>query len=193
MKAKEALQVLRITRVTLHRYLADGKIKAEMRNGRYDYDNKSIYALINRTEKENIIYARVSTQKQKPDLQNQVEKLKSFCYAKGLLISGVYKDIGSGIAFEKRNDFMKLIDNVIDYKISNIIITNKDRLSRVGFGLFKNMFSKYGCEIIVVDDTQNEKTDAEEIFEEIISMLHCYSMKHYSKRKNDKTLEIEIE
>ena len=136
MKAKEALQVLRITRVTLHRYLAAGKIKAEMRNGRYDYDNKSIYALINRTEKENIIYARVSTQKQKPDLQNQVEKLKSFCYAKGLLISGVYKEIGSGIAFEKRNDFMKLIDNVIDYKISNIIITNKDRLSRVGFGLF---------------------------------------------------------
>ena len=189
MKAKEALQVLRITRVTLHRYLAAGKIKAEMRNGRYDYDNKSIYALINRTEKENIIYARVSTQKQKPDLQNQVEKLKSFCYAKGLLISGVYKDIGSGIAFEKRNDFMKLIDNVIDYKISNIIITNKDRLSRVGFGLFKNMFSKYGCEIIVVDDTQNEKTDAEEIFEEIISLLHCFSMKLYSKRKTKKIKE----
>ena len=51
------------------------------------------------------------------------------------------------------------------------------------------MFSKYGCEIIVVDDTQNEKTDAEEIFEEIISLLHCFSMKLYSKRKTKKIKE----
>lgn len=27
------------------------------------------------------------------------------------------------------------------------------------------------------------KLDSEEIFEEIISLLHCYSMKLYSKRK----------
>jgi putative resolvase len=30
----------------------------------------------------------------------------------------------------------------------------------------------------------NAKLDSEEIFEEIVSMLHCYSMKMYSKRIN---------
>jgi len=30
----------------------------------------------------------------------------------------------------------------------------------------------------------------EEIFEEIVSLLHCYSMKLYSKRKNNKHIEV---
>lgn len=136
------------------------------------------------------MYARVSTAKQKIDLDNQVQKLKSFCFVKGIKINAIFKDVGSGIAFDKRAEFMKLIEDVIDYKVSSIVVSNKDRLSRVGFGLFKALFSKYGCEIIVVDDTENEKTDAEEIFEKIISLLHCFSMKLYSKRKTKKIKQV---
>lgn len=40
-----------------------------------------------------------------------------------------------------------------------------------------------------MNDTFDSKTDEKEIFEEIVSLLHCYSMKMYSKRKNNK-LEI---
>lgn len=126
----------------------------------------------------------------RPTLENQIEKIKSFCFAKGIQINGIYKDIASGIAFEKRSDFMKLIDAVVEYRVAIIIVSNKDRLSRVGFGLFKNLFIKYGCEIVVMDDTLNEKTDAEEIFEEIISLLHCFSMKLYSKRKTKRIKEV---
>lgn len=190
MKAKEVLKILRISRGTLRNYTISGKIKANKLNGRYDYQSKSVFDLMNEHEKLNYIYARVSTQKQKKDLENQQEKIKSFCFAKGIKIGGVYKDIGSGISFDKRTDFMKIIDDVVDYKVSSIIISNKDRLSRVGFGLFKSLFSKYGTEIIVIDDTLNEKTDSEEIFEEIISLLHCFSMKLYSKRKTKKIKEV---
>lgn len=190
MKAKEVLNTLRISRSTLRNYVKEGKVKTSSLNGRYVYDAKSVYDLINSTEKANYLYARVSTAKQKIDLENQVQKLKSFCFAKGIKINAIFKDIGSGIAFDKRNEFMKLIESVIDYKVSSIVVSNKDRLSRVGFGLFKTLFSKYGCEIIVVDDTENEKTDAEEIFEEIISLLHCFSMKLYSKRKTKKIKQV---
>ena len=190
MKAKEVLNTLRISRATLFRYLADGKIKANKIGGRYDYESKSVYDLINKTEKVNYIYARVSTVKQKIDLENQVEKIKSFCFAKGIKIGGIYKDVGSGIAFDKRVDFMKLLDDVLEYKVISVVVSNKDRLSRVGFGLFKALFAKYGCEIIIIDDTLNEKTDTEEIFEEIISLLHCFSMKLYSKRKTTKIKQV---
>jgi len=183
MKAKEVLSVLRISRATLHNYLADGKITATTINGRHNYDSKSVYALINKVEKVNYVYARVSTQKQKSDLTNQIDKLKSFCFAKGIQIGGVYKDIGSGISFDKRKDFMIMLQAIIDYRVSIVIISHKDRLSRIGFGMFKNLFANYGVEIIVMDDTLNEKTDTEEIFEDIVSLLHCYSMKFYSKRK----------
>lgn len=190
MKAKEVLNTLRISRSTLRNYVKAGKIKTSYLNSRFIYDSKSVYDLINSTEKVIYLYARVSTAKQKIDLDNQVQKLKSFCFAKGIKINAIFKDVGSGISFDKRVEFMKLIEDVIDYKVSSIIVSNKDRLSRVGFGLFKALFSKYGCEIIVVDDTENEKTDAEEIFEEIISLLHCFSMKLYSKRKTRKIKQV---
>ena len=65
-------------------------------------------------------------------------------------------------------------------------------MSRIGFDLFKNLFEKFGTEIVVISDIGSTKLDSEEIFEDIISMLHCYSMKMYSKRKNN-SMEIGYE
>jgi putative resolvase len=76
-----------------------------------------------------------------------------------------------------------LLDLVLDYKIQTVFITYKDRLSRVGFGLFKHLFEKFGCRIEVINEAGNEKLDSEEIFEEIITLIHCFSMRHYSRRK----------
>ena len=61
-------------------------------------------------------------------------------------------------------------------------ITYKDRLSRVGFDLFKHLFAKYHTEIIVMSELSDKKTDQREIFEEIISLLHAFSMKMYASR-----------
>lgn len=36
----------------------------------------------------------------------------------------------------------------------------------------------------------SKKLDSNEIFEEIVSLLHCYSMKLYSKRKINKIKEV---
>lgn len=66
------------------------------------------------------------------------------------------------------------------------IITYKDRLSRVGFELFYHLFLRFNTQIIVMSEIGSNKLDSEEIFEEIISLLHCYSMKLYSKRNQDK-------
>lgn len=41
-----------------------------------------------------------------------------------------------------------------------------------------------------MSEVGSEKLDSEEIFEEIISLLHCYSMKLYSKRKGQKIKKI---
>lgn len=41
-----------------------------------------------------------------------------------------------------------------------------------------------------MSEVGSKKLDSEEIFEEIISLLHCYSMRLYSKRKGQKIKEI---
>jgi len=192
MKAKEVLSTLKITRQTLTRYVKLGKIKFTLNPlGRYEYDEKSVYAFLNKDiERKVYVYARVSTNKQKKDLQNQIELLKTYCFSNGIKINGVYSDIASGISFDKRIDFFKLLDEIIAGKVESVIISYKDRLSRVGFELFDNLFKKFGTRIVVVSEIGNPKLDSEEIFEEIVSLLHCYSMKLYSKRKDKSIKEI---
>ena len=56
--------------------------------------------------------------------------------------------------------------------------------------MFTYLFQKYGCEIIVISEIGSEKLDSQEIFEEIVSLLHCYSTKLYSNRKAKKIKEI---
>ena len=192
MKAKETLNLLRVTRQTLVRYVKNGTIKVtELPNKQYDYNDEDVYKLLNKDiRRKTVIYARVSTPKQKRDLENQIDMLKTYCINSGIQINSVYSDIASGISFDKRKEFFQMLDEIIEHRIERVIIAYKDRLSRVGFELFVHLFKKYGTEIIVVSEVGSKKLDSEEIFEEIISLLHSYSMKMYSKRHSDKKMEI---
>ena len=192
MKAKEVLELLQITRPTLTKYVKQNLIKTiTLPNGRYDYNKDSVYKIFNKgVDRKTYLYARVSTPKQKNDLENQINLLKQFCFANGYQINRIFQDVASGVSFEKRKDFFKMLDDVIEGKVERIIITYKDRLSRVGFDLFYHLFKKYHCEIIVMSEVGSAKLDSQEIFEEIVSLLHCYSMKLYSKRKGQKIKEV---
>ena len=192
MTAKEVLRVLQITRPTLTKYVKEEKIKVTVKgNGRYDYDADSVYKMLNKDiERKTYLYARVSTPNQRKDLENQIALLKNYCFQNCYIINGIYQDIASGISFKNREQFFAMLDDVLAGKVNRVIITYKDRLSRVGFELFTYLFRKYGCEITVISEVGSEKLDSQEIFEEIISLLHCYSMKLYSSRKVKKIKEI---
>ena len=83
-----------------------------------------------------------------------------------------------------------MVDDVVAGRVERVVITYKDRMSRVGFELFAHLFAKYNTEIIVMSEAGSKKLDSEEVFEEIVSLLHCYSIKMYSKRKNSKIKEL---
>ncbi len=188
MKAREVMKTLRISRSTLMNYKNNGKIRVtQLHNGHYDYNDDDVYQLMNGNQQRmNLIYSRVSTHKQEDDLQNQENLLKQFCLNQGLTINRSYKDIASGLSFDNRKEFFELLDLIMDYKVDKVIVVYKDRLSRVSFDLLKILFDKFGTEIVVVSEMGNEKLDSEEVFDDIVSLLHCYSMKMYSKRNQTK-------
>ena len=187
MKAAEVLKLLRIARNTLSIYVKEGRIKVNiLPNGRYDYDDKSVYAFLNKNiPRKTVIYARVSTLKQKKDLENQIELLKNWCFQNGIILNEVYQDIASGIKLN-REGLMTLIKEIINYRIKSLIISHKDRLSRIGFDMFKYLFQEFGTEIIVINELESVSTE-QEIFQEIIALLHCYAMVMYSKRRKQFT------
>ena len=187
MKAKEVLKILKISRPTLTKYVKEQKILVqELPNGFYDYDEDSVLKVAKiSTERNSVIYARVSTSKQKKDLENQIQTITEYANKNGYKIDGVYSDISSGLDYDRKS-FSELLNLILERKVKNVFIKDKDRLTRVSFDLWKNLFKQFNCNLIVVNETQNNETEEKEIFADIISLLHCFAMRMYSSRRKKK-------
>lgn len=187
MKAGRVLELLNISRPTLMRYRKKGYIRAkELPSGQYNFNADDVYRLMNSNQKHRltVVYSRVSTYHQKHDLENQRDELMEFCRGKGWEVDQDFSEIGSGLTFSHRAKFFKMLDLIIDGKVQRVVIAHKDRLSRVAFNMFEHLFSRFDCQIEIMADELNPKTDKEELFEEIISLLHCFAMRAYSSRQN---------
>ena len=189
MKSSKVLKILHISRQTLVKYVQNKEIRVvELPNGFYDYNDDDVYYKAGLTnERLNVTYARVSTAKQETYLAKQEQTLISYCDKNGIKVDKSYKDVASGMNFD-REQFKLLLDDILSYKICRLYITCKDRLSRISFDMFQRLFAEFGCEIVVINDS-DDKPDESEIFEEVISMLHCFTMEMYSGRRKRK-LEI---
>ncbi len=182
MRSKDALKILNVSRVTLCSYVKSGKIKvSKLANGYYDYDDKSIFDFIGNDKKINIIYARVSTYKQKDDLQRQINNIQLFCDNNNFTIDKVFSEISSGIDLD-REQFNLLLNDVFKYKIDKVFIQNKDRLTRLSFITLENIFRQFGTTIVVTSDN-NENEDKDQLFDELVSMMHYFSTKEHSNRR----------
>ncbi len=194
MKSKEVLNLLKITRTTLTSYVKTGKIKTvKMANGYYEYDDNSIYQFLGYNDRFDIAYARVSTYKQKNDLENQIHNILNFTSSKNITINQIFKEVASGIDLE-RKEFLKILDLVKQNKVNRIFITYKDRLTRLSFSIIEQLFNSFGTTIIIINSpTQSGLLEDEnEILEDIISLIHILSTKMYSNRRIRK-LNIVIE
>jgi predicted site-specific integrase-resolvase len=107
MKAKEVLKLTNITRRHLSSLIKQGQIRIVVKpNGQYDYNHEDVYKYIGKERRSlHIIYARVSTPKQKADLTRQIETLEAFCLAQGIKIDHVFSDVASGINERKTTEF----------------------------------------------------------------------------------------
>ena len=123
------------------------------------------------------IYGRVSSQDQKKDLKLQIQRLKHK-YPE----AEVYKDIRSGLKFN-RNGFKSLLSNIQKRRISKVIITHKDRLTRFGFDLLELVFMDYGTEIEAIDESQ-ESSPEEELVKDLISIITSFSARLYGLRSH---------
>lgn len=197
MKAKEVLQILGITRATLCKYVKLGYIKATLLpTGLYDYDEDSVYSFIglkkNKHNSKIVSYSRISTQNQKNQLKEQTQRIYDSCISRGIKLDYQYEDIKSGLSFDRKN-FQKLIEEIIRGKIELLVIENKDRLVRFGYEVLEGIFKYFGCKILVLNDTISNKAYEQELTEDLISIIHYFTMKSYSHRRKLNKIRKELE
>lgn len=187
MKAKEVKKILDVTHQTLHNYIKSGLIRfTKVNNNHYIYNDDDVYKIIGlkkeKKNKINISYARVSSGDRKCQLKEQTNRIYNWCVSNNIKLEKQYEDIKSGMNFD-RDNFNKLLQNVINGEIELIVIENKDRIVRFGFELLETIFKYYGTKILVINDTIQNKTNEQEMVEDLISIIHHFSTKMYSQRR----------
>ena len=128
-------------------------------------------------QKKSICYCRVSSQKQKEDLQRQINVMKEK-YPNHIIIS----DIASGLNF-KRKGLLDIINMAIKNEIEEVVISYKDRLARFGYELIETILKEHSNAKIKILNKTEEKTKEEELTEDIISIMNVYVAKINGLRK----------
>lgn len=181
--AKEIKTMFGITSQTLYNWRKNNTIKYIALNKRnYLYYPDSVNGVpTEQTQRINVVYGRVSNTKQKTDLETQLQTLIQYANNNGHKIDKTIQDIASGMN-ENRTGFNELLDLIISYKINIVFITFKDRLTRFGFDYLQKWFSLYNTKIIVINDDSVNNFD-QELTQDLISIIHHFSMKMYSNRR----------
>ena len=193
LKIGEAAEYLNVSIDTLRKWDKYNKLKPlETAGGHRRYDTDTLDDFIGKKKKDleetYIIcatYARVSSneQNQKGDLDRQSQRLSEYCAKKGLLVTYIIKDVGSGLN-DNRCGFNKLTELIIQKKVNKLVVEHKDRLTRFQFNFIKKMFESYGCEVVVINDI--DVSSEEELATDIISLMASFSGKFYGRRSAER-------
>lgn len=183
--SKTVTKILGVTAQTLRNWDKDGKLKpAYIKSNGYRYyseDSILSYTQERKTKKDlNVIgYARVSSKKQTDDLERQVNNLKIYLDNKYKSYD-IITDIGSGINYTKKG-LQLLIDKINKKEVDVIVVLYKDRLLRFGFELVEYFARINNVKIEVLDKIN--KTQDEELVEDLIQIITVFSCKIQGKRK----------
>jgi len=183
----EFAELIGVTQQTLRNWDKVGKLKPSHtgKSGYRYYSQQQLQYYLgfkgeNPMKRKVVGYCRVSSNKQKDDLERQIENVKSYMIAKGYSFE-VVTDTGSGINYNKKG-LNQLIDMVVASEVEKIVVLYKDRLLRFGYELIETLCSKYGTAIEIIDNT--EKTEEQELVEDLVQIVTVFSCKLQGRRAN---------
>jgi len=122
-----------------------------------------------------VVYARVSSNDRRKELEYQVNRIIEFANSRGIIINKVYKEVASGMN-DNRTQFWKMLDS----NPTTIIIENKDRLTRFGFNYIKRLLQKLKVEIVVMNLDQSDETD---LIKDLVSVITSFCCRLYGLRR----------
>ena len=123
-----------------------------------------------------VCYCRVSSRKQRADLERQV------AYMRELYPSAeIVRDIGSGRNY-KRKGFRAVVDRCRRGDKFQLVIAHRDRLCRFGIELLQYMVEQNGGELVVLD--QSVHSPPEELTADLLNILHVFSCSMHGRRRS---------
>ena len=179
---------------TLQRWDRQGRLKPQRTPGNRRLYTDEHLALVGRASRISgritAAYARVSSQAQKPDLDNQIRVLEQFCAANGWAVDEWVKEVGGGLNFNRKH-FLRILDAVVLGRIERLIVAHRDRLCRFGFEMVEHLCRTHDCDLVVMN--QESLSPEQEMVQDMLSIVHCFSARLYGLRNYRKSLRQALE
>ena len=121
------------------------------------------------------IYCRVSSWKQKDDLERQIDALQE-----QFPDHVVFSDICSGLKY-KRPGLTRLLEQVQGGLVNEVVVAHKDRLARFGTELIEWILKRAGARLVVLDQAILSPT--EEVTQDLMAIVHVFSCRLNGKRR----------
>jgi putative resolvase len=179
IKLDEYAKMMGISHKTAWRWFTAGTIKGVKMSARtilIDVEEKEDNTDSNNPSTPVFIYCRVSTSREKDNLDRQVERVKDYCRGKGYQVAQSVSEIASGMN-DKRPKLMGLIKN--DHA-KVIVVEHKDRLTRFGFNYLDELLQMQGRRIEVVDLSENPQDD---LMTDLVSIITSFCARLYGQRR----------
>jgi len=170
------MQLLGVSEKTLRNWEAQGKIETiRTPSGQRRYNVEDYIRRHGKDDRAIILYARVSSHKQKEDLQRQADFLL-VQFPEGEIV----KDIGGGLNY-KRKGLLSVLGRVLQGDVKRIVACHQDRIARFGVELIRWMCEQNSCELLVLSRT--ELSPEREMLEDVLAIIHVFSCRLYGLRK----------
>ncbi len=120
------------------------------------------------------VYARVSSGDQKADLDRQVKRVSESLTRKGLKVSRVVTDIGSGLNGHRKRLAMLLRDP----NLEGIAVEHRDRLTRFGSEYLEAALEASGRKLFVTDPKELK----DDLVQDMVDVLTSFCARLYGRR-----------
>jgi putative resolvase len=121
-----------------------------------------------------VVYTRVSSHDQRPDLDRQIARLTQWATQEGLQVAEVVAEVGSGLN-GRRTKLRRLL---ADPAVTTIVVEHRDRLARFGVEQLDAALAAHGRRVLVADPA--ETTD--DLVGDLVEVLTSFCARLYGRR-----------
>lgn len=121
-----------------------------------------------------VVYARVSSADQRPDLDRQVARVTEWATGQHIAVDRVVTEVGSALNGHRR----KFLALLADPKVTTVVVEHRDRFARFGAEYVEASMSASGRRLLVVDPAEVD----DDLVRDVTEILTSLCARLYGRR-----------
>jgi putative resolvase len=146
------------------------------------WDKAGTFVPFHRTHGQVAGYIRVSSGKQKRDLEVQRQQLQTFSTYHNWRMTTVYQDVASGLN-DKRPGLKRLLAACQQGHLDRVLSTYNDRLARFGTSLLEWLLGAWDVQLTRVQPVKLKASLETQLFEDLLALMTSFTGRFHRLRR----------